>query len=138
MPHRALFAILAVACSSSPEPAAPAQTGGAGGTSVTGGGGAEPVTTVDVPAGTFVMGSPATEPGRDPDEGPQQTLRMTAFAVDITPVTAGAFMARSGEVATLDPQARWYTPADQPPAWPGQCNLGTERADHPANCVDWR
>jgi formylglycine-generating enzyme required for sulfatase activity len=137
---RAVLAALLLACSSSPEPTAPQQTGGAGGTLATGGGGAggEAPLTVEVPAGSFVMGSPAAEPGRDPDEGPQQTLAMAAFAVDVTPVTAGAFMARTAEVAALDPQARWYTPADQPGSWTGQCNLGTDRLDHPANCVDWR
>ena len=35
-----------------------------------------------VPAGSFTMGSPASEPGRDPDEGPQHTVTLAQqFAV---------------------------------------------------------
>lgn len=34
---------------------------------------------VPIPGGSFTMGSPATEPGRNPDEGPQHTVRVDPF-----------------------------------------------------------
>ena len=36
---------------------------------------------VPVPAGTFMMGSPATEPGRNADEGPQHKVTLKAFFI---------------------------------------------------------
>lgn len=40
-----------------------------------------------VPAGEFLMGSPASEAGRDPDEGPQRLVRVGSFAVMTHEVT---------------------------------------------------
>jgi formylglycine-generating enzyme required for sulfatase activity len=34
---------------------------------------------IPIPAGTFLMGSPDSEPGRKPDEGPQREVRVGAF-----------------------------------------------------------
>jgi formylglycine-generating enzyme required for sulfatase activity len=34
---------------------------------------------VAIPGGTFTMGSPETEKGRDNDEGPQHRVTVTAF-----------------------------------------------------------
>jgi formylglycine-generating enzyme required for sulfatase activity len=34
---------------------------------------------VPIPAGSFLMGSPATEKNRKPDEGPQQKVKISAF-----------------------------------------------------------
>jgi formylglycine-generating enzyme required for sulfatase activity len=36
---------------------------------------------VVIPAGTFLMGSPASEPGRKTDEGPQVSVRVPRFAI---------------------------------------------------------
>ena len=44
---------------------------------------------VVVPAGAFVMGSPASEAGREPFEGPQRTVRVAAFAIGQSEVTFG-------------------------------------------------
>ncbi|MFO0810633.1 MAG: SUMF1/EgtB/PvdO family nonheme iron enzyme [Gemmataceae bacterium] len=38
-----------------------------------------PLDMVPIPAGTFLMGSPATEPDRTPDEGPQHEVKVHAF-----------------------------------------------------------
>jgi formylglycine-generating enzyme required for sulfatase activity len=47
---------------------------------------------VRIDPGTFVMGSPANEPGRFPDEGPQRTVTITRpFYLGKYPVTRGQF-----------------------------------------------
>jgi formylglycine-generating enzyme required for sulfatase activity len=40
-----------------------------------------------IPAGTFTMGSPATEPGREADEGPQKQVEVSAFWMGTKEVT---------------------------------------------------
>jgi len=40
-----------------------------------------------IPAGSFTMGSPASEPERESDEGPQHTVRVVAFELGKTEVT---------------------------------------------------
>lgn len=40
-----------------------------------------------IPAGTFVMGSPASEPGRNDDEGPQHKVTLKAFYIGAKEVT---------------------------------------------------
>ena len=42
---------------------------------------------VVVPAGSFIMGSPEKEEGRDADEGPQQTVTIASFAIGKFEVT---------------------------------------------------
>jgi formylglycine-generating enzyme required for sulfatase activity/mono/diheme cytochrome c family protein len=42
---------------------------------------------VPIPAGEFMIGSPANEPGRKPDEGPQVKLKMEPFWMGIHEVT---------------------------------------------------
>jgi formylglycine-generating enzyme required for sulfatase activity len=42
---------------------------------------------VPIPAGEFVMGSPESEPGRDPDEGPQHKVQLPAFYMAAKEVT---------------------------------------------------
>lgn len=58
-----------------------------------------------VPAGTFVMGSPATEPKRDDDEGPQKEITISAFAASIHEITFGNIRAckSGGGCTTFDP-----------------------------------
>jgi formylglycine-generating enzyme required for sulfatase activity len=49
---------------------------------------------VVIPAGSFVMGSPADEPARDPDEGPQRRITFArAFAISRLAITRGQFAA---------------------------------------------
>ena len=42
---------------------------------------------VVIPAGTFQMGSPASEAGRDDDEGPRREVTLRSFAMGVTEVT---------------------------------------------------
>lgn len=51
---------------------------------------------VVIPAGTFTMGSPADEPGRDSDEGPQHRVRISKFAMGQFEVTRGQWKALMG------------------------------------------
>ena len=48
---------------------------------------------VVIPAGNFDMGSPASEIGRDADEGPVHRVRVQSFALARTEVTLGEFRA---------------------------------------------
>src|ERR1700678_3425631 len=48
---------------------------------------------VGVPAGKFLMGSPAHEPGRFDSEGPQHVVAIKAFALAKYPVTSAEFLA---------------------------------------------
>lgn len=52
---------------------------------------------VHIPAGTFLMGSPDSEPGRDLDESPQHEVRISAFAMGIYPVTQAQWQAVMGD-----------------------------------------
>ena len=45
------------------------------------------ITMVSIPAGSFLMGSPSDESGRDSDEGPQRTVNISAFQMSETEVT---------------------------------------------------
>lgn len=90
-----------------------------------------------VPAGAVRLGSPDGEPGHDADESPPTDVFVPAFAIDATEVTVDAFEARKVEVGKREPLARWWTEAEKPAGWPGACNLGSARRDHPANCVDF-
>jgi formylglycine-generating enzyme required for sulfatase activity len=42
---------------------------------------------IQIPAGEFLMGSPATEPEHSANEGPQHTVRLSGFLIGQTPVT---------------------------------------------------
>ena len=42
---------------------------------------------VDLPGGTFLMGSPASEPGRSGNEGPQHEVTLRPFAISATEIT---------------------------------------------------
>src|SRR5262249_54634726 len=47
---------------------------------------------VGIPAGVFVMGSPAREPGRFDAEGPQHRVTIKAFALGKYDVTSAEFL----------------------------------------------
>jgi len=97
-----------------------------------------------IPPGSFAMGSPHDEPGRDSSEGPQHEVVLTkAFFMGIHDVTVGQFKAfvqekgnfpepKSGAFRLFpngnwayDPNANWRNP-------------GYELTDdHPLVCVNW-
>ena len=91
---------------------------------------------VGVPAGKFLMGSPAHEPGRFDSEGPQHAVTVRAFALGKFDVTSEEFLAflRASRYhpAPCNPllQQGWkvagrdlaYPPSqDEPPRWPAVC-----------------
>lgn len=91
---------------------------------------------VGIPAGKFVMGSPAGEPGRFDSEGPQRVVTVKAFALakyDVSSDEFLAFLRATGYRpkpcnAILDLGWRSpgrglaYAPRDQePPRWPAVC-----------------
>jgi len=95
---------------------------------------------VAIPGGSFTMGSPVGEVGRDPDEGPQHMVRVARFAIGVVHVTRGEFEKFVSE--------SHYQGADACRVWNGEA--WTERTganwshpgfpqndDHPAVCVNW-
>jgi formylglycine-generating enzyme required for sulfatase activity len=60
---------------------------------------------IEIPAGSFLMGSPNDEPERSPDEGPRHVVRLEAFLIGQTPIT----QAQWREVAGWTPRdgERW-------------------------------
>ena len=93
-------------------------------------------TMVGIPAGKFVMGSPAAEPGRFDSEGPQRIVAVKAFALAKTDVRSAEFLAflRATRYQPKPCNATlglgWhvqghglaYAPQDQePPLWPAVC-----------------
>src|ERR1700755_3341433 len=91
---------------------------------------------VAIPAGKFLMGSPAHEPGRFDSEGPQRVVTLKAFALAKYPVTSEQFLAFL-EATRYQPQpcnpllglgghqlsrGLASTPTDvEPPKWPAVC-----------------
>jgi len=51
---------------------------------------------VTIPAGTFQMGSPGSESGRDSDEGPQHQVTLSSYAMMTTEVTQAQWQAMMG------------------------------------------
>ena len=51
------------------------------------------ITMVQIPAGSFQMGSPATEAERSEDEGPQRRVQLQSFFLGQTPVTQAQWQA---------------------------------------------
>jgi formylglycine-generating enzyme required for sulfatase activity len=91
---------------------------------------------VTVPAGRFLMGSPAGEPGRFDAEGPQHAVTVRAFALgkyDVTNEEFLTFLRETGyQPAPCDPVlgVTWRSPgrglayspvAAEPPRWPAFC-----------------
>jgi formylglycine-generating enzyme required for sulfatase activity len=76
-----------------------------------------------IPAGSFLMGSPATEPGRSSAEGPQRVVNLTEFLIGRTPIT----QAQWREVASWPPAGR---PLNADPSF-------FKGSDRPVEQVSW-
>ena len=96
---------------------------------------------VEVPSGSFTMGSPSSESGRDSDEGPQHEVRIGyRLAVGVYEVTRGEF-ARFVAATGYDAGNRCRTYES------GSWDLRSGRSwrdpgfsqtdSHPVVCVDW-
>jgi formylglycine-generating enzyme required for sulfatase activity len=94
---------------------------------------------VVVPAGKFVMGSPATEHGRFDAEGPQHPVAIRSFALgkyDVTSEEFLIFLRETGyEPAQCDPRygLGWSSPGRGMAYPPG----GVEPPRWPAVCLNW-
>jgi formylglycine-generating enzyme required for sulfatase activity len=91
---------------------------------------------IAIPAGTFTMGSPETEPGRFDAEGPQHAVSVRAFALGKYDVTSEQFLNFLKETG-YQPQPcdrllnlSWHSPGKgvahppyigEPPHWPAVC-----------------
>ncbi|MEP6829547.1 MAG: formylglycine-generating enzyme family protein [Rhizomicrobium sp.] len=91
---------------------------------------------VAIPAGKFLMGSPASEPGRFDSEGPQHVVQVKAFALGKYDITSKQFLtflaATNYQPAPCNKTLNlgWhsasrglaYTPSqNEPPDWPAVC-----------------
>jgi len=94
---------------------------------------------VGIPAGAFTMGSPASEPGRFDNEGPQHRVSIRAFALGKYPVTSEEFLiflrATGYQPAPCNPilGLTWHSPGHglaYPPGW-------VEPPRTPAVCLSW-
>jgi formylglycine-generating enzyme required for sulfatase activity len=105
---------------------------------------------VVLPAGSFVMGSPDSELGRDPDEGPQRTVTVPAgLAVGRTAVTRGefaAFVAATGyrteaENNVASSGCAVLNRVTSSPEWRSGTSWRnpdfSQSDDHPVVCVSW-
>jgi formylglycine-generating enzyme required for sulfatase activity len=91
---------------------------------------------VAIPAGKFLMGSPASEPGRFDSEGPQHVVHVKAFALGKFDVTSNQFLTFLAATGYLPKPCNktlnlgWqssgrglaYPPSEnEPPDWPAVC-----------------
>ncbi len=94
-------------------------------------------TMVYAPGGTFTLGSPETEPGRDPDEGPQRRVRLEPFWIGAHEVTFDEFSVfrfrRLDSERTATPGVRIDVDAVTRPSPPYEDPAhGMGNDDHPA------
>jgi formylglycine-generating enzyme required for sulfatase activity len=95
---------------------------------------------IGIPAGKFVMGSPAREPGRFDAEGPQRIVAVKAFALakfNITSEDYLTFLRATGyepEPCNKLLNMRWRVP-NKGVAYPP---YDEEPARWPASCVSWK
>jgi formylglycine-generating enzyme required for sulfatase activity len=94
---------------------------------------------VVIPAGTFTMGSPPDEEGRNEDEGPQREVRVERFALGRYEMTVDQFAAfvdaTDHESAGCHVRTGSYWKNDLSKSWRGAGFPQT--GTHPARCVSW-
>jgi formylglycine-generating enzyme required for sulfatase activity len=101
-----------------------------------------------IPAGSFLMGSPEGEAGRDRGEGPQRRVAVSVFAMSKTEITRGQFgrfVAASGHVTDAERNVGGhqgcYAWVDRKWGWRAGRSWrdpGFEQSDdHPAVCLSW-
>ena len=96
---------------------------------------------VVVPSGSYMMGSPSSEEGRDGDEGPVHRVRIAKpFAVGVTEVTRGQWSAfvsetghSTGDSCTTYEDAGWRNRNGRSWRTPGY----SQSDGHPVVCVSW-
>ena len=96
---------------------------------------------VRIPNGTFRMGSPASELGRDEDEGPIENVAVAAFALGRNEVTFKQWreFERQSGYRTASGCLRWTGDGYELTAHLGWRYPGFEQSDeHPVVCISWR
>jgi len=96
-----------------------------------------------LPGGSFAMGSPPEEPGRNSDEGPRHQVRVRDFGIMATEVTNAqyaAFLNASGRRGTQD--RPWFESQQEDPqsrieGEPGAWRASPGFEQHPAVNVSW-
>ena len=97
---------------------------------------------VAIPAGGFMMGSPAHEPGRFDSEGPLHHVSVKAFALGKYDVTSAEFLKFLEETAyqpkPCNPilKMSWRSPGDGKAYAPSPADFEPPR--WPAVCLDWK
>ncbi len=88
---------------------------------------------IAIPAGEFVMGSPADEPERQDDEGPRHRVRLEGFLIGQTPITQAQWRA----VARLVPPLgqRWQR---ELPLNPSNFSGKPDSDQRPVEQVSWQ
>jgi formylglycine-generating enzyme required for sulfatase activity len=96
---------------------------------------------IGIPAGGFVMGSPAREPGRFDSEGPQHHVTIKAFALskyDVTSEEFLKFLSTTGyqpKPCNTILNMRWQSPGNGKAYAPSPSQIEPPR--WPAVCLDW-
>jgi formylglycine-generating enzyme required for sulfatase activity len=98
---------------------------------------------IALPGGTFTMGSPEDEAGRDEDEGPQHSVRLSPFYLSSTEMTLDLFIIyyqetmteKKVQFGTEEPSADVDTISGPTPVY-GDLAMGSDH-DHPAVAMTW-
>ncbi|MFM9089016.1 MAG: SAV_2336 N-terminal domain-related protein, partial [Cyanobium sp.] len=91
------------------------------------------LTLVEIPAGTFQMGSPPDEPERSADEGPQHEVTLQSFFISQTPIT----QAQWRQVAQWSEQPGEHWGRDLKPN-PSNFSDQPDSDQRPVEQVSWR
>jgi formylglycine-generating enzyme required for sulfatase activity len=105
------------------------------------------LTMVQIPAGSFLMGSPAEELGRYGDEGPQHRVELAEFLMGQTPITqaqwrvVAAWQPRDGESwgRQLNPNPSYFQAGDNQKGGEARLFDGEANTDQrPVEQVSWQ
>jgi formylglycine-generating enzyme required for sulfatase activity len=84
------------------------------------------LTLIEIPAGSFLMGSPPEEPERSDDEGPQHEVKLASFFMSHTPITQAQWRDVAGWQPL--PAERWGRDLNPDPSR-FQSRQGKEKSD---------
>ncbi|MHC6202342.1 formylglycine-generating enzyme family protein [Breznakiellaceae bacterium SP9] len=104
----------------------------------------EPADLVRIQGGTFTMGSPADEAGRDSDEGPQHQVTVSGFSIgkyEVTVANFRAFVQATGYKTEAESSGGAYVWTDDDWVMKADANWKnpyfTQTKNSPVTCVSW-